>query len=275
MIRMLFRPFAGTILVIALLASAPVEIDERWELGSLHPSDPQSYFLLAEEVADASSTEAERRLAIRLFAIAATLDARNWEVASLRGIVGLVDDESTMRTLRAMLALAEDAPSRLLPGSMVAPGRTDQATIAAFDVLSWSRCGRRVDARRLLRDLPGVRERLLVHQDDVAGGMGRLIDELSAPDDPSSRRSLTEAQLVAQLQVQLRLLGGREDSWSGSLTAWRGRPMERLSSHDLGTLLGLDLSRQVWRSNGWRPIEEDQSPSDGDEERSVIVEDPA
>ena len=260
---MLFRPFAGTILVLALLGSGPLEVDERWELGSLHPSDPQSYFLLAEEVADASSTEAERRLAIRLFAIAATLDARNWEVASLRGIIGLVDDESTTRTLRSMLALAEDAPPHLLPSSMVVLGRTDQATIAAFDVLSWSRCGRRMDARRLLEGLPGVRERLLVHQDDVAGGMGRLIDELSEPDDPSKRRPLTEAEVVAQLQVQLRLLGGREDSWSGTLTAWRGRPMERLSSHDLGTLLGLDLSRQVWRSNEWRPIEEDQPPSDG------------
>lgn len=256
MIKWLSMLCAAGLLSLSSAAMAPGDLDARWQLDALHPSDPESYFLLAEEVADASSSEVERRLAIRLFAIAATLDHRQWGVGSLRGILGLVDDESKARAIRSMIELAVEDPPQLLPESMIVLGQNDRATIAAFDVLSWSRCGRDVDARRRIQSVPGVRERLLVYQEDVPGGMQRLIDDLSSR-DPSERRRLTEAEHVAQLQVQLRLLGGREDSWSATLMAWKGRPMERLASHDLGTLLGLDLSRQVWRNNRWRPLDED------------------
>ncbi len=253
--------WAAGLLLFGTAAMAPSTPQDRWPLESLHPSDPEAYFLLAEEVADAASSDVERELAVRLFAIAATLDERQWAAGSLRGIIGLVEDESKIRVLRSMIELAEDDPPRLLPGSVIVLGRTDRATIAAFDVLSWARCGRDQDARRRIQSVPGVRERLLVHQDDLPGGMQRLLDEIAAGERSSQRRRLTEAELVAQLQVQLRLLGGREDSWSATLTAWRGRPMQRLESHDLGALLGLDLSRQVWRSNRWRPLAEDEASS--------------
>ena len=135
MIQRLSKLCVGGLLVLGMLASAPMELGDRWDLKSLHPSNPKSYFLLAEEVADASSTDVERRLAIRLYAIAATLDRRQWGVASLRGIIGLVDDESKVRALRSMIELDRNEPPRLLPGSVIVLGQTDRATIAAFDVL--------------------------------------------------------------------------------------------------------------------------------------------
>lgn len=255
------------ILSLLMLAMAAPKPAERWGLASLHPSDPQAYFLLAEEVADAATTELERRLAIRLYALAATLDARQWRVGALRGIIGLVEDESTVRALRSMLELSVDEPPRLLPGSRIVLGQTDRASVAAFDVLSEARAGRRLEARRRLQNIPGVRERLLVYQDDVPGGMQRLMDELATEDGGEQRRRMTDAELVSQLQVQLRLLGGREDSWSATLMAWRGRPMQRLESHDLGALLGLDLDRRVWRGDRWRPLEiVEDPPGDADDQ---------
>ena len=256
----------ASVLSLAMLAMAPVHPSERWQLASLDPSDPEAYFLLAEEVADAAASDAERRLAIRLYALAATLDERQWHVAALRGIIGLVEDESTIRALRSMLELSQQDPPRLLPGSMIVLGQTDRATIAAFDVLSNARAGRLLDARRRVQNLPGVRERLLLYQDDVPGGMQRLIDGLQPKEGATERRRLTDAELVAQLQVQLRLLGGREDAWSATLMAWRGRPMQRLESHELGSLLGLDLTRRVWRGDRWRPPSEIEQDPEGDED---------
>ena len=78
----------------------------------------------------------------------------------------------------------------------------------------------------------------------------------------SQRQRLTDAEVVAQLQVQLRLLGGSEESWSATLTAWRGRPMKSLESHQLASLLGLDLDRRVWRDGRWRPLEMQEAVED-------------
>ncbi|MDG2201103.1 MAG: hypothetical protein P8K80_07980 [Phycisphaerales bacterium] len=262
MIRLL--SLAGIIVLSSFMAAAAPSTAVRWQLDALDPSDPSQYFLRAEEVADVATDARQRRLAIRLYALAVTLDPEQWGTSGLLGIIELVEDESTIRALRSMIELQEGRSAGLLPDSRVVLGQTDRATIAAFDVLSYARSGEVLDARRRLRSIPGVRERLLVYQDEIPGGMQRLIDDLSVSKESGSRQRLTQAEQVAQLQVQLRLLGGREESWSATLMAWRGRPMQSLESHDLGSLLGLDLDRRVWRSDRWQPVEE-VLPADTDQ----------
>jgi len=254
----------GIILLLSFMGAGTQSTAVRWQLDTLDPSEPSQYFLRAEEVADVADDAPQRRLAIRLYAIAATLDPDQWGTSGLLGIIELLDDESTIRALRSMIELQESDPAGLLPESRVVLGQTDRATVAAFDVLSYARSGEELDARRRLRNIPGVRERLLAYQDEIPGGMQRLIDDLMKTTDTGVRQRLTAAEQVAQLQVQLRLLGGREESWSATLMAWRGRPMQSLESHDLGTLLGLDLDRQVWRNDRWQPIEV-EPPSEGDQ----------
>ena len=50
-------------------------------LEALTPSNPDGYFKLGEEVLDAASTPADRALAIRLFVLAAILDAQSSDAA--------------------------------------------------------------------------------------------------------------------------------------------------------------------------------------------------
>ena len=249
----------GIILLLSFMGAGTQSTAVRWQLDTLDPSEPSQYFLRAEEVADVADDAPQRRLAIRLYAIAATLDPDQWGTSGLLGIIELLDDESTIRALRSMIELQESDPAGLLPESRVVLGQTDRATVAAFALPTLPVLRSRTASR-----IPGVRERLLAYQDEIPGGMQRLIDDLMKTTDTGVRQRLTAAEQVAQLQVQLRLLGGREESWSATLMAWRGRPMQSLESHDLGTLLGLDLDRQVWRNDRWQPIEV-EPPSEGDQ----------
>jgi hypothetical protein len=248
------------VILILLLAGGGagfVDTADRWGLDRLVPTDPSGYFLLAEEVADVADNPQERRLAVRLYALAAALDPDQWGTSGLLGIIDLLEDESTIRSLRSMIEMRQLHAGGLLPSSRVVLGETDRATVAAFDVLSYARAGDMVQARRRLRNITGVRERLLSFQDEIPGGMQHLVDRIDSSSDNGLRQRLTEPEVVAQLQVQLRLLGGSDDSWSATLMAWRGRPMQSLESHDLGSLLGLDLERRVWLNDRWQPVPDD------------------
>lgn len=252
------------LLVPVLLVAAADPLDRKWDLESLQPDDPGTYFELAEEVADAASSEPERTLAVRLYALAATLDEARWGRSSLLGIIDLLDDETRVRGLRALLEFYEEEQPQLLPSTRLVMGAGDRVTVSAVDVLSLYRSGMAAGARQRL-GTTGVRDRLLEYEDEIPGGMNRLLDEITTRRDKENRRRLAESEIVAQLQVQSRLLGGREESWSATLSAWGGRPLPSIESHDLGTILNLDLARSVWRNGRWRVPVDARTGEPGDQ----------
>ena len=64
--------------LVPLLHAADTSMLLQDRLRALDPDHPGAYIELAELIADDITSEADRRLSIRLFAIAATLDPVRW-----------------------------------------------------------------------------------------------------------------------------------------------------------------------------------------------------
>jgi len=221
----------------------------RKSLENLDPSMPGGYFELAEHVADTADSVNDRDLAIRLFALAATLDPDRWGHGSLLGISVLLEgDQDRLRSVSALLELHDDARPNLLPRQEVVLGAESTAAVKAFDVISCIRTGDSTRVRNLLQHGSGVREMLEVYQDAVPGGMKRLLDRASAR---NAEVLLNEKEYIALLQVQSQLLGGRHETWAATLAVGLGRPLEDLSGAQLGSVLKMDLEKSSWRDGRW------------------------
>ena len=235
--------------LLVLLGMAPEVGVRKAALESLDPAEPSGYIEMAETVADTAGTQADRRLAVRLYALGATLDPERWGRSGMLGVLSLLEEEDQIRRLRVLLELQDESRPRLLPKRRIVIGSQTQASIAAFDILSAIRSGDVRAAQSLLRRTGGVRELLEQYEDQIPGGMSRLLDRVTNAQNSAPIR-LTGAEYVAQLQIQSHLLGGRSDTWSATLSAWQGRPLEAVEHSDLGHVLELDLTKTVW-SDGW------------------------
>ena len=250
----MMRPFFVVFLActVGFLMGARQSVDPvlRESLQALDPAVPGDYFELAEHVADTADSPGDRDLAIRLFALAATLDPDRWGHGSLLGIRLLLSgDEKRLRAVSALLELHDDDRPNLLPRQEVTLGAESTAAVKAFDVISFIRTGDSTRVRNLLQHGNGVREMLEAHGDSVPGGMKRLLDRASAR---NAQVLLNEKEYIALLQVQSRLLGGRQETWAATLAVGRGRPLEDLSEAQLGSVLELDLEMTTWRDGAWR-----------------------
>ena len=237
------------VVCLFLLGMQSVDPVLRASLEKLKPSLPGAYFELAEVVADNAKSDEERKLAIRLFALAATLDPDRWAHGGLLGISVLIEgDQDRIRAVQALLELHDDARPNLLPQRQVVLGAESTAAVNAFDVISCMRTGDSIRARNLLRYGSGVRDLLEAYQGDVPGGMKVLLDRITSRD---GEVRLNENVYVALLQVQSQLLGGKHESWSATLAVGLGRPLEDLSDADLGNVLKMDLEQSTWRNGRW------------------------
>ena len=245
-------PLIRTIMILGLfvlIGMAPNDPVHKAALESLNPDEPYGYIELAETVADTARTQSERRLAVRLYALGATLDPERWGRSGMVGVLSLLEQEDQIRRLRVLLKLQDETRPRLLPQRRIVIGSQTQASIAAFDILSAIRSGDVRAAQSLLRRTGGVRDLLEQYEDQIPGGMSQLLDRVMKSQNSAPVR-LTGAEYVAQLQIQSQLLGGRSDTWSATLSAWQGRPLEAVEHSDLGHVLELDLTKSVW-SGGW------------------------
>lgn len=234
---------------LMLLAMAPANRAGKASLESLDPAEAYGYIEMAEIRADTAETEADRRLAMRLYAIGATLDPEQWGRSGMLGVLTLLQDEEQIRGLRVLLELQEETRPRLLPQKRIVIGSQTQASIAAFDILSAIRSGDVQAAKALLRRTNGVLALLEQYEDQIPGGMSGLLERVKNAKNSEPLR-LTGSDYVAQLQVQSQLLGGRRDTWSTTLMAWQGRPLENVEGSDLGHVLEMDLTKTLWRG-GW------------------------
>jgi hypothetical protein len=249
--RMMHR-MAWCVLLLPLLCGADVGPDRQERLKELDPEFAQGYIELAESIADDVEDDQQRRLAIRLFALGATLDPERWGRSGMLGILPLLDDDEQIRSVQSMLELQDGRGSGMLPRRRVLLGSQSKAQIAAFDVLSSIRSGDIKSGKVLLRSVGGTRELLEEYEDEIPGGMQRLLDRVKTAED-GQRYALSNSEYVAHLQVQSHLLGGARETWSATLSAWNGRPLEDVSKADLGPVLELDLTKSVWRGNWTEP----------------------
>ncbi len=251
----------------------------------LDPSDPSAYFLLGEEVAAEIQSKAEEELANQLFGLAFELDRADgsptWIApSSCLALASLARLESDTRWLRALASRLDPryAPPRWRGAS--SDGVVSKAAFNTAEAVGEARSGHGIQARRLL-DKPGVRDLLLRYGRllGFSASTGALwqIDQWAnewpcrecgnervvfRPDtDPPSYREcytcrgnpgpvLNNAQLIAQLRFESRLLHGISRSWGAQLAIDYAAPLREPVADELASVMGIDPQRPYWR-DGW------------------------
>ena len=110
------------VFMLPLLCGADTATLLEDRLRELVPDNPGAYIELAEVVADDINSDADRRLSIRLFAIAVTLDPVRWSRSGMLGILELLEDEEQIRRLQSMVAMQDGGGGGMLPRRRVALG---------------------------------------------------------------------------------------------------------------------------------------------------------
>ncbi len=277
---------------IATLETAIPGLKER--LSTLEPSDPEAYFLLAEEVADAAAEGAELALARRLFLIA--FDGWREQGASAQAAsacIGLTLVVSTERDKRWLQAVARTLEPRYAtpmwepPGSIsIEPGVAYQAATALGAV----RSGDGLIARQFLA-MPSVTLVLDRYGSllQPAGGLTRVrrdanvwpcpecknkrvsrsrvpgesIERICAScrGDPGPR--MTDAEVIAHLRLESLLLAGTHESWAAQVAVDDAAPLRDPDPDAVAKALGIDTSLTLFRDGVWvAPPANDSAPSD-------------
>jgi hypothetical protein len=259
----------------------------RVALEALQPGDPEGYFKLGEEVADAADSPERVRVALELFTLAFVLDdARSggkrgeFAASCCIALASIVRSESDQRWLTA-LAVAID-PRRQPPGWLLGQREAASAQTAflAASALGYARTG---DGRQVLLalDVPAVRTLLgtydrLITDSPYRGTLAAIEGEASrwpcreCSNQRITRKSsrandyklcstcngrpgmkLSPEQWLAQIRLESLLLTGIHRSWGAQVASDLGEPLRDPDARDLPGVLGVDTSRTVWRGTGW------------------------
>jgi hypothetical protein len=265
------------------LAPALHEFKDR--LAALTPSNPQGYFLLAEEIADGAEDQERSALAQTLYALAFELyraAGDNQRAASCA--IGLASTERLERSKRWLEAVAGALDRRYaLPDWAVAAtgSITDETALKAATVLGLARAGEGRDARKLYEQ-PGVADlmrryeramgssgetgslsRLQKYMDAwpckecgnarVVGRPGEKGSELrlcpTCKGNPGPR--LSPDEYLAQLRFEAALLNGIQRSWAAQITVDQGAPLRDPDPAEVGATYGVDAARAFFRDGKW------------------------
>lgn len=265
---------------VQAIASAIPDIESR--LATLTPADPETYFLLGEEIADIAVEEHEREVARRLFLIAyarwrANRDDRNAAAACL-ALTTVVSSERDREWLRAIAASIDPRRARVDWDPSSWTESDPEASFMAAQALGSVRAGDGVSARQLLAD-PRV-TRALSRYDSLlqsAGGLTRVYRDAAVwpcPDcrnrrlvssrgtqefrdivcghcrgDPGPR--LRNDEIIAHLRVEALLLAGDATSWSAQLEIDGGAPLRDPNPDLVPSAFGIDTSLVLYRDGAW------------------------
>ncbi|MGI9013749.1 MAG: hypothetical protein ACR2GY_05795 [Phycisphaerales bacterium] len=238
-----------------IIAQDDSATSSRWKLRleALTPSDPEAYFLLAEEVADAAADDNERDLARHLFSLAAVLDPARLGNSAALALADLARDRTEKR---AFLALAELMAQRRSEPDWSLKSVSTATTIdagAAFELseaLSHYRLGQGARAERTLaNDTPAAQ--LLDRFGDSIGGANRIRENLRHYRSGISPIK-THNELITMLRFEIALLEASEGlSWSSDLLLHRGQPLIEVDPSSLEETLHVDPTRNLYRNGRW------------------------
>jgi len=221
-------------------------------LEQLEPSDPTSYFVLAEDVADAARSDAETALARRLFALAAALAPDRFGHSACLALASLEPDVHHKRRLLALAALLGER-STAVPHALPTQHVTEHdpaAALAVSEAFSFFRRGlSHRGESRLNRS--GARQ-WLQSMESASDEYERLVRDLRLTRE-NQRWQPGERRLVTLLNVEAALLAGQERSWSADLALSRGRPLIEVDPVRLDESLAVDSSRPRYRNGNWVP----------------------
>lgn len=255
-------------------------------LALLTPDNPEAYFLLAEEVADAADAPDEVSLAKALYVLAFELDRRPGHAGTLAAsaALGIARIERLDRDRRWLIALAAAIDRRYaLPDWTVSAGGTitDEQAYSAATVLGLARAGEGREARKWL-EKPGVSDTLkryerLIGDTGETGALSRLdkyMDAWPCPQCHNERTitvqgehgpekrlcptchgnpgpALSDEELIAQLRFEAALLNGIQRSWAAQVIVDQSAPLRDPDPSELAATYRVDPDKPYWRNGAW------------------------
>jgi hypothetical protein len=239
-------------------ATAPsgeaVGIDQwRSRLESLTPDDAMAYFDLAEDVADAATTDAQRDLARTLFSLAGALDRQHLGRSAALALADMERDILAKTRLLALAALLHNRDSDMAwVEARGAANRLElggEAALAASEAIGFYRSG---DGARALSRLerPGAMALLQACSGGLRGGVAGFLEDCKhyRQQHPPP---LTETAVNDLLRLENALLAGDRRPWSSELMLTGGRPLLEVDPDNLESAFGVDVSRPYHRAGRW------------------------
>jgi hypothetical protein len=281
-------------------------------LTALSPDEPLAYYELGEEVAGEAVEFEDFALARQLYVLAFELDragpGRGRLGPSICLALARIERLDEVRDwLRATAGTLDPRYVSTDWNVAAAPLATDRTALLVTEALGLTRSGDGPQAMTRLEE-PGVRELLaryepLLSEQGQAGGISRLESQMRSWPCPEckNRRSVTrvgrdgpevqpcstcngdpgpelpQAELIAHLRFESRLLSGLQRSWSAQVASDYGAPLLDPEPAQLGPTLrgryGVVLGRPYWRDGQWSD-NPDGPPSDAPILPPAPAEDP-
>ena len=221
-------------------------------LAALDPSRPREYREYAEELAEKKLDPEARLMAVRLFQIAAWLDAAKTRHGALLGLVSVARPGAEEARFRAAAYLFDPGHDKTFLGKTVATGAKDDPVHGLLEALRLLRRGHGPQARAAI-SAPAIGDELAAHQ----GILSR--DEFLAA---CTAKELSDEQLRKVLDLELSLesrqRGGGERaettlaSWNDSIRAGNLAPIPSLR---FDQLTEFDPRECVYRGGKWQQPE--------------------
>lgn len=230
----------------SLAAQSAPAVATRWQerLATLDPVRPYDYFELAEEVADAAASEAERELARQLFGLAGALDTERLGRSAMLALAQFATD---VRERDRALAAAEIVGGRGGARRTFRPN-PDQIEALARAFSSY----RRGDGRKALAALRQSDADALLQK--ISGAIPGGADAFRA--ECASMRSsggpaIDTDMARSLLLVELALRRGDARSASLDIILNGDEPLLEIDRTDPQALWRVDPDKPWWRDGAW------------------------
>lgn len=227
-------------------ASRPATAADRWEqrLARLDPVRPMDYLELGEEVADAASSEAEKRLARELFGFAGALDPARLGRSAMLALASIAETDSERG--RA-LAAAE------LVGGRGAKRRTLVAEPAQLESLARAiSYHRRAEGRKALAALKQDNgDELLTKVGIALAGDPEVFRSECRAMKPGSQPVADEDMVARGMLVELALRAGELRSPGLDLALFGDEALPEIDLSDPESTWRVDPKRAWWRGGKW------------------------
>lgn len=276
----------------------PVKLIELYaqRLQALSPSDPESYVLLGEEVAEAATTADDRRLAIELFVLgfeSARAKAGQATVAASAcyGLAELVTSPRDRRYLEALAQVSDPANAKPLWLRTGEPSLPTEVPYQLAETLGLLRSGEGYLAKQRL-SRPEVKlafesmDRQL-RRGGWRGGASGLVREADnwpcrgcqnkrVVRQPNTNPpqvqpcpicfgkpgpDLTLGEFTAQIRLESFLLQGKQRSWAAQLAADDGAPLIETDASSLSKRFSVNPAAAYWVASGWHESPTPPTPS--------------
>ncbi len=267
-----------------LFTPVPLKVRYADRLAALRPSNPEGYYLLGEEAADAAFDATGRQLAVELFVLAVHLDLQQQGIhaTAAAACIGLASLTPSTRDQRWLVFMARTLDARRSPPPWLAQQAPETQESAGYQIatmLGYVRSGDGVPARHLL-DNPEVRSAFESYDSMLSylggGNVNTILRQaqrwpcpecgneraVRRPGNPPEYREcpichgdpgpeMSEREFLGQLTFEALLLQGTQRSWAAQIATDGGEPLRDADPAAIAQAYSMDTRQVLWRDGRW------------------------